>query len=73
MNSIQVFQDKKAKSHYDSEKELWFFSKADVVGIFINQPIMVHTRNYWNALKGALISELNEEQSYYPLTFLFNP
>lgn len=60
MNSIQLFQDKKVRSHYDSEKELWFFSIVDIVGILTDQPSTARARNYWKVLKGRLISEGNE-------------
>jgi DNA-damage-inducible protein D len=60
MNSIQLFQDKKVRSHYDSEKELWFFSIVDIVGILTDQPSTARARNYWKVLKGRLMKEGDE-------------
>ncbi len=60
MNSIQLFQDKRVRSHFDSEKELWFFSIVDIVGVLTDQPSTARARNYWKVLKGRLISEGNE-------------
>ncbi|QFG53543.1 BRO family protein [Chryseobacterium sp.] len=31
MNDIKVFEDKKVRSHYDMETEVWFFSLVDIV------------------------------------------
>ncbi len=33
MNNIQIFEDKKVRSHYDSNSEIWYFSIVDIVGI----------------------------------------
>ncbi len=60
MNNIQLFQDKKVRSHYDSEKELWFFSIVDIVGILTDQPSTARARNYWKVLKGRLMKEGDE-------------
>jgi DNA-damage-inducible protein D len=31
MNNIKLFEDKKVRSYYDAEKEIWFFSLVDIV------------------------------------------
>jgi DNA-damage-inducible protein D len=33
VNNIQIFEDKKVRSHYDSNSEIWYFSIVDIVGI----------------------------------------
>ncbi len=33
MDNIKLFEDKKVRSHYDSYKEIWFFSIVDIIGI----------------------------------------
>jgi hypothetical protein len=60
MNNIKLFEDKKVRSHYDSEKEIWYFSVVDIIGILTNQPSVSRTRNYWKVLKSRLLKEGNE-------------
>ncbi|MBQ6068849.1 MAG: Bro-N domain-containing protein [Bacteroidales bacterium] len=33
MEKVQIFQDKKVRTHWDGEKEEWYFSVVDVVGV----------------------------------------
>jgi len=33
MEKVQIFQDKKVRTHWDEEKERWYFSVVDVVGV----------------------------------------
>ena len=60
MNNIKLFEDKKVRSHYDSEKEIWYFSVVDIVGILTNQPSVSRARIYWKVLKSRLLKEGNE-------------
>jgi len=60
MNNIKLFEDKKVRSHYDSENEIWYFSIVDIVGILTNQPTIARSRNYWKVLKNRLLKEGNE-------------
>jgi len=60
MSSIKLFEDKKVRSHYDSEKEVWYFSIVDIVGILTGQPTVSRARNYWKVLKNRLLKEGNE-------------
>ncbi len=60
MNNIQLFEDKKVRSHYDSENETWYFSIVDIVGILTDQPSVERSRNYWKVLKSRLLKEGNE-------------
>ena len=36
-NKIQIFEDKKVRTKWDAEKEEWYFSVVDVVGVLTNQ------------------------------------
>ena len=60
MSNLKIFENKKIRSHYDSEKEIWFFSIIDIVGILTEQPTVQRSRNYWKVLKSRLIKEGNE-------------
>jgi hypothetical protein len=60
MNNIQIFEDKKVRSHYDTEKETWYFSIVDIVGILTEQPSVERSRNYWKVMKSRLLKEGNE-------------
>jgi hypothetical protein len=60
MKNIQIFEDKKVRSHYDAENEIWYFSIVDIVGILTDQPTVERARNYWKVLKSRLLKEGNE-------------
>lgn len=55
--AIKLFESKKVRSVWDTEKERWYFSVVDVVEILTDSP---RPRKYWNALKTKLISEGSE-------------
>lgn len=55
MNDIKLFEDKKVRSHYDAEKEIWYFSIVDIVAILTDQPTTDRARNYWKVLKKPVI------------------
>ncbi len=57
MTNIKLFEDKKIRSHYDEEKEIWYFSVVDVVSILTDS---VDGRKYWSVLKTRLKKEGNE-------------
>lgn len=57
MNKVQIFQDKKVRTHWDAEREEWYFSVVDVVGALTDSR---DPRNYWKVLKHRLIEEGNE-------------
>jgi len=60
MSNIKLFEDKKVRSQYDAEAEIWYFSIVDIVGILTNQPSIARSRNYWKVLKSRLLKEGNE-------------
>ena len=57
MSNIKIFENKKVRSQYDSDKEIWFFSIVDIIGILTESP---RPRKYWNALKTKLKNEGSE-------------
>ena len=57
---VQLFQEKKVRSIWDSEREEWFFSVVDVCNILTDQPDYDHAKNYWKVLKHRLLKEGNE-------------
>lgn len=56
-NKIQLFEQKKVRTLWDDEREKWYFSIVDVVGILTDS---VDGRKYWNKLKQRLKEEGNE-------------
>ena len=53
-NKIQLFQNQKIRTHWDEEKESWYFSIVDVVAVLTESP---RPRKYWSALKTKLMGE----------------
>lgn len=60
MKHIKLFEQKKVRSHWDTEKEQWYFSIVDIIGILTEQPTVERARNYWKVLKSRLVKEGNE-------------
>ena len=56
---IQLFEDRKVRSVWDSEQEKWYISVVDVCHILTDQPDYDHAKNYWKVLKHRLIKEDN--------------
>jgi hypothetical protein len=52
--AIKLFESKKVRSVWDSEKSKWFFSIVDVVEILTDSP---SPRKYWSVLKTRLKKE----------------
>jgi len=59
-NAIKLFNEKQVRCQWDNEKELWYFSIVDIIGILTEQPTHVGARNYWKVLKSRLLKEGNE-------------
>ena len=59
-DKIQLFEDKKIRTAWDEEKEEWYFSVVDVVGVLTDQPTYQGARNYWKVLKKRLSDEGNQ-------------
>ena len=56
-DKIQLFEDKRIRTAWDSEKEEWYFSIVDVVAVLTNQPDTRHAAKYWSVMKTRLKKE----------------
>ena len=59
-DKIQLFQKQAVRTHWDEEKELWYFSIIDVIAILTEQKDFQGARNYWKVLKHRIVKEGNE-------------
>ena len=59
-NNIQLFENQPIRTAWDEEKEEWFFSIVDVVGVLTEQANYDGARNYWKVLKIRLKEEGSE-------------
>ncbi len=55
--TIKIFEEKKVRTVWDSEKEKWYFSIIDVVSVLTES---VNATTYWRKLKQRLKVEGNE-------------
>jgi hypothetical protein len=53
-NEIKIFEDNKVRALWDSDKEKWYFSIIDVIGILTGSD---RPRKYWSDLKSKLQKE----------------
>jgi prophage antirepressor-like protein len=53
-DAIQLFDNKKVRTVWDSNQEKWFISIVDVVAAFTDSP---NPNNYWKVLKNRLKKE----------------
>lgn len=59
-NANQLFDDQKIRVAWDEEREEWYFSIVDVVGVLTDSPDHNTGRKYWNNLKQRLKGEGSE-------------
>ncbi len=59
-DKIQLFEEQTIRTAWDEEKEEWFFSVVDVVGVLTDQPDTRHAAKYWSVLKTRLKKEGSE-------------
>lgn len=59
-NAIQLFEDQKIRVAWDAEREEWYFSVVNVVGVLTDSPDHNTGRKYWNNLKQRLKGEGSE-------------
>ena len=52
--AVKLFNDKQIRTIWDDDKEKWFFSVVDVVGVLTESP---NPRKYWSVLKTRLKKE----------------
>ena len=55
--AIQLFEEKRVRTAWDTDEEKWWFSIVDVVSVLTDSP---NPNNYWKVLKHRLIKEGNE-------------
>lgn len=56
-NAIKIFEEKKVRTVWDSDKEEWYFSIVDVIAVLTDSP---NPRKYWSVLKTRLKKEGSE-------------
>ena len=54
MSNIKIFESKKVRTHWDEEKEKWYFSIIDVIEVLTGSD---RPRKYWSDLKAKLATE----------------
>ncbi len=59
-DKIQLFEEQQIRTAWDKEKEEWYFSVVDVVGVLTEQKDYDVARNYWKVLKTRIKEEGNE-------------
>ena len=57
---IQLFENQKIRTAWDSEKEEWYFSIIDVVAVLVEAQDYDAARNYWKVTKHRMIKEGNQ-------------
>ena len=57
MSDIKLFESQKIRSHWDAEKEKWYFSVVDVIAVLTESD---NPQVYWRVLKKRLADEGNE-------------
>ena len=63
-DKIQLYENQAIRTAWDEEKEEWYFSIVDVVGVLTDQPNFDTARKYWNKLKQRLSDEGSELVTY---------
>ena len=58
--SVKLFEEQKIRTAWNEEREEWYFSVVDIIGILTDQPTQDRARNYWKVLKKRLVGEGNE-------------
>ena len=57
--AIQLFEEKRVRTAWDTDAEKWWFSVVDVVSVLTDSDYQT-ARKYWKVLKGRLLKEGNE-------------
>lgn len=60
MSEMKQFEERSIRSVWNEEREEWFFSVVDVVGVLTDQPDARHAAKYWSVLKIRLKTEGSE-------------
>ena len=57
MSNIKFFEDKRIRTQYNEDEEMWYFSIVDVIEVLTNSP---NPQVYWRVMKKRLKDEGNE-------------
>ena len=57
---LQLYENQEIRTAWDAEKEEWYFSIVDVVGVLAESSDYEAARNYWKVTKHRMIKEGNE-------------
>lgn len=57
---LQIFENQEIRTAWDAEKEEWYFSIVDVVGVLTDAVDYETAKNYWKVTKHRMIKEGNE-------------
>ena len=60
-NEIQLYEDQPIRTAWDEEREEWYFSIVDVIGVLTEQPNQRGASNYWAKLKQRLKEEGSDQ------------
>lgn len=60
-DKIQLFENQKIRTAWDTEKEEWYFSVTDVIAVLTEQPTARGASNYWAKLKQRMKEEGADE------------
>ena len=60
-DKIQLFENQKIRTAWDTEKEVWYFSVTDVIAVLTEQPTARGASNYWAKLQQRLKEEGADE------------
>ena len=60
IDKIKLFEEKRVRTHWDTDAEKWWLSVVDVVAVLTEQTDELKARKYWNKLKQRLQEEGNE-------------
>ena len=56
-DQIQTFENQAIRTAWDEEKEEWYFSIVDVIGVLTDQPDTRHAAKYWSVMKTRMRKE----------------
>ena len=56
-DQIQTFENQTIRTAWDEEKEEWYFSIVDVIGVLTDQPDTRHAAKYWSVMKTRMKKE----------------
>lgn len=62
-NKIKIFENKRVRTLWNNEKEEWYFSVVDIIGVLTDKEYEP-ARNYWKVMKGRLKTEGSELVSF---------